>query len=88
VTSPAPAAPSGPPPPADLTVRVFRALYQAFDLHTIGATQIAVPKGTPWYAGPSLGALARQISAGPGPVSDPGAAGHHQGGQPREGPAR
>jgi len=33
-----------------------------FDLHTIGGTHIAVPKGTPWFAGHSLGDIARQIS--------------------------
>jgi hypothetical protein len=47
----------------DLTPRVFRALYRAFDLHTVDGTHIAVPKGTPCFAAPSLGEVARQISA-------------------------
>lgn len=59
-------APEAPPVPAvrdDLTPRVFRALYQAFDLHTAGGIHIAVPKGTPCFAAPSLSELARQIGA-------------------------
>jgi hypothetical protein len=63
-------APAGPPARDDLTARVFRALYQRFDLHTTGGTHIAVPKGTPCFVGPSLGDIARQISAAsaaPGP---------------------
>lgn len=40
-------APEGPPPPEDLTARVFRALYDQFDLHFTGGTHIAVPKGSP-----------------------------------------
>lgn len=39
------------------------ALYPAFDLHTVGGTHIAVLAGTPRFAGPSLGTIARQISA-------------------------
>ncbi len=61
VTGPAP---SGRPPPADLPARVFRALYAEFDLHTVvGAVHVAVPKGTPCYAAPTLAEIARQISA-------------------------
>jgi hypothetical protein len=55
-------APQGPPPPDDLTARVFRALYPEFDLHTAGSTHIAVPKGTPCFAAPALAEIARQIS--------------------------
>jgi hypothetical protein len=51
--------------PADLPARVFRALFADFELRTVGSTHVAVPKGTPWYAGPSLAALARQISSSP-----------------------
>ncbi len=61
-TGPAPAAPASPPPPDDLTARVFRALYAEFDLHTVGDTHIAVPKGASCFAGRSLGEVARQIS--------------------------
>jgi hypothetical protein len=46
----------------DLTSRVFRALYREFDLHTVAGTHVAVPKGTPWFCGVSLGSIARQIS--------------------------
>ena len=48
--------------PRDLTARVFRALFTCYDLRTIGGTHIAVPKGTPCFAGPSLAGIARQIS--------------------------
>ncbi len=64
-------APPGRPARDDLAARVFRALYKGFDLHTVGGTHIAVPKGTPCFAGPSLGDISRQISAvsalAPGP---------------------
>jgi hypothetical protein len=52
----------GPPPPEDLTARVFRALYDQFDLHSTGGTHIVVPKGTQLYVGPTIGEIARQIS--------------------------
>lgn len=46
----------------ELTARVFRALYLEFDLRTVGGTtHVVVPRGTPWFAGPSLGDVARQI---------------------------
>lgn len=48
--------------PGNLTAIVFRALYREFDLITIGVLHIVVPKGTPCFAGPSLGDIARQIS--------------------------
>ena len=62
MTGPSPADPSA-TARADLTPRVFRALYRAFDLHTVGGTHIAVPAGTPCFAAPSLSEVARQISA-------------------------
>ncbi len=71
----------GHPEPDDLTVRVFRALYAEFDLHTVGGTHIAVPKGTPCFTAHSLGEIARQISdhehqdpcrRGPGTPAGPG----------------
>ncbi len=46
----------------DLTPRIFRALYQDFDLLSIGAVHIVTPKGTPVFTGDSLGQIARQIS--------------------------
>lgn len=64
MTGPAAAIPAGPPALDDLAARLFRALYWEFDLHTVGGIHIAVPAGTPCFAGPSLGAIARQISAG------------------------
>ena len=53
MTAPAPANPAGPPAPDDLTARVFRALYQGFDLHAAGGTYIAIPAGTPCLPGPA-----------------------------------
>jgi hypothetical protein len=58
------------PLPDELTFRVFRALFTEFDLRTVGGTHIAVPKGTPWFAGHSLGEIARQISAYEHPDGD------------------
>ena len=70
----APAA-AGQPGRDDLTERIFRALYQEFDLRTINGTYVVVPKGTPWFAGTSLGDIARQISDHtPGPGRFPGRA--------------
>ena len=62
MTGPAPVNPAGPPAPDDLTARVFRAPYQGFDLHAVGGTYIAIPAGTPCFARPSLGEVARLIS--------------------------
>ena len=73
MTGPAPA-PGGQPGRDDLTSRLFRALFQGFDLHHIGGTYVVLPKGTPWLSGPSLGAIARQISA-PDPAPGPDTAG-------------
>jgi hypothetical protein len=71
MTGPPPATPPG---GDDLTARVFRALYQDFDLHQIAGIHIAVPKGAPCCTGPSLAAIARQISARghPAPAAAPG----------------
>ena len=46
----------------ELTARVFRALYQAYELHSVEGLHVVVPRGTPWFAGLSLGDVARQIS--------------------------
>jgi len=46
----------------DLTPHIFRAPNAEFDLLTIGGTHVVVPRGTPWFAGRSLGEIARQIS--------------------------
>ena len=46
----------------DMTPRIFRALYESFDLLTIGLIHIVTPKGTPVFIGDSLGQIARQIS--------------------------
>ncbi len=71
MTGPAPAAPADPPPCGDLAVRLFRALYVGYDLHTVAGVHIAVPKGVPCFAGPSLGEIARRISAVPPVCSQP-----------------
>jgi hypothetical protein len=60
--SPAPG-PAGQPARDDLTPRVFRALYAEYELHAIEDTRyVAVPRGTAWHAGQSIGEIARQIS--------------------------
>jgi hypothetical protein len=46
----------------ELTPRIFRALYAEFDLRIVEGTYVVVPRGTTWFAGPSLGEIARQIS--------------------------
>ena len=66
-----PARPAPGHPPADLPTRLFRALFPDFDLRTAGGLHVAVPRGTLWYAGQSLGEVARQISTAPGPDPNP-----------------
>jgi len=63
---PQPAGTAGTPDPAELTARLFRGLYQAYDLHQVDGIHVVVPKGTPCFAGRSLADLARQISQHPG----------------------
>jgi hypothetical protein len=46
----------------ELTARVFRALYGTYDPHSVGDVHVVVRRGTPWFSGPSLGDVARQIS--------------------------
>jgi hypothetical protein len=80
MTGPPPAAPVGPPPPGDLPARLFRALYQEYDLHPAGGGYVAVPKGTACYAAPTIGEIARRISARghPGPEPpEPARPGYH-----------
>lgn len=62
MTGTTPASPAGQAGRDDLTPRIFRALYQDFDLVTIGMMHVVTPKGTPVFAGESLGQIARQIS--------------------------
>ena len=57
-----PHTPAVPPPPEDLTARVFRALYPEYDLHALTGTYLAVPSGTPCFTATALGEIARQIS--------------------------
>lgn len=58
-----------------LTALVFRALYSEYDLRTFGVLHVVTPKGTPVYAGDSLGQIARQLSdhqaPSPAPASAP-----------------
>jgi hypothetical protein len=56
------AAAGGEPGRDELTRRVFHALYPEYDLRTVHDTHVAVPKGSLWFAGKSLGDIARQIS--------------------------
>ena len=61
--------PAVPLRPGDLPAIVFRALYSGYDLHVIRGTYLVLPTGTSWYAGPSLGTIARQLSQHqPGPA--------------------
>lgn len=46
----------------ELTARVFRALYGAYDLHSVEGVHVVVPRGTPCFTGSSLGDVTRQIS--------------------------
>jgi hypothetical protein len=62
MTGTTPTSPAGQPARDDLTPRIFRALYRDFDLLTIGMMHVVTPKGTPVFAGESLGQIARQIS--------------------------
>ncbi len=78
MTGPAPAWPPGRPSRDDLAARLFRALYEGFDLHTVGGAHVAAAKGSPFFAGPTLSAIALQISA-----ASASAPGPHQPGQPR-----
>jgi len=73
MTGPGPA-PGGQPGRVDLTSRLFRALFQGHDLHHVGGIYVVLPKGTPWLSGPSLGAIARQIST-PDPAPGPDTSG-------------
>lgn len=77
--SPGQGAPAPARAPGDLTARLFRALYPGYDLHTVAGVHIAVPAGVPCFAGTSLGAIARRISAAPALRGQPG--------QERAGPA-
>jgi hypothetical protein len=68
MTTPVPAVP---PPPEDLTARVFRALYPEYDLHDLAGTYLAVPAGTPCFTAPAIGEIARQISGREHHAADP-----------------
>ncbi len=48
--------------PADIAARLFRALFDDWDLHEVRGAWVAVPKGTPWLAGPTLHDVSRQIA--------------------------
>ena len=63
--------PASPPPAGDLPARLFRALYQGYDLHPAGGAWVAVPKGTACYAAPTIGEIARQISVREHPAPEP-----------------
>ena len=62
MTGTTPGTPPGRSGRDDLTPRVFRALYGEFELRTVEGTHVVVPAGTPWFAGRSLGEIARQMS--------------------------
>jgi hypothetical protein len=50
----------------NLTVRIFSGLFTDYDLHSITSGYIALPKGTPMFAGASPGEVALQISKASG----------------------
>lgn len=62
MTGTTPDSPAGQPGRDDLTPRIFRALYQNFDLLTIGMIHVVTPKGTQVFADDSPGQIARQLS--------------------------
>jgi hypothetical protein len=68
---PRPRLPARRPGGDDLTARLFRALYQAYDLHSVAGIHVAVPTGSPFFTEPSLGAIARQISDHEHPARPP-----------------
>ena len=59
------------PRPDALTVRIFRALYRDYDLHTIGHVYVAVPKDTPCFTAHSLSDIVQQISHHEHPDPEP-----------------
>ena len=67
----------------ELTALVFRTLYAAYDLRTFGALHVVTPKGTPVFAGDSLGQIARQLSDHEDPAPGPDAPGPSAGDLPR-----
>jgi hypothetical protein len=50
------------PSPRDLTALIFQGLYPRYELATVAGIHVVTPRGTPWFAGPSLGTIARTIS--------------------------
>ncbi len=46
----------------DMAARFFRGLFGAWDLHEVNGGWVAVPKGTPVFAGGTLTEVAWQIS--------------------------
>ena len=54
---------AGGPVPGGLPGLLFRRLYGSdYDLHSVGGVHVAVPKGTPVFAGATLSEIAWQIS--------------------------
>jgi len=54
---------AGGPVPGGLPGLLFRRLYGSdYDLHSVGGVHVAVPKGTPVFAGATLSEVAWQIS--------------------------
>jgi hypothetical protein len=49
----------------DLTVKFFRALYPQYRLEAVQGTYVVTLATSPCWIGPSLGAIARQISEQP-----------------------
>jgi hypothetical protein len=45
-----------------MAARFFRALFDSYDLHEVRGVYVAVPKGTPWFAGATLRDISWQIA--------------------------
>jgi hypothetical protein len=45
-----------------MAARFFRALFDAYDLHEVRSVYVAMPKGTPWFAGATLRDISWQIA--------------------------
>ena len=68
---PRPAA-AGTPDPGQLTARLFRGLYEAYDLHLVDGIHVVVPRGTPVSPGPAWPpSPGRSASTLPGPPGTP-----------------
>jgi hypothetical protein len=57
--------------PGDLTPRLFRVLYQDYDLRAVHGAYVVTPTRTLVLSSDSLGWIARQLASGQPPVPAP-----------------